>query len=393
MSDPTPDLLERQNSAYAEQVRAGFTRLRFRPAIESEFNEYFLGIHVNRVRFVLPLAAILTLLFILSDHLRLPAEVVSKTYVSRIAQLSGLLLVLVILRLDRRDLLQQAVSVAILIYGFSIPIILGSINTADFQSPIHAHSVLIVFCYFMAGLRFRHAVLLAIAITLPYPLSQLFFEQSLPNLELNTFFLLIFNALGISGAWFVEYTSRENFLNRQLLIELAHHDSLTALPNRRTLFADLERLTRQARRERVPFAFAMIDVDHFKAYNDRFGHIAGDVCLQKLAVVLANAAQRPLDTAGRYGGEEFALIWYDTSPQQAAELAENLRRDVLALKIKQAERAQGDVIAVSVGVCLCPPSIEYTEEQIVAIADAALYEAKDTGRNRVVIRDYSAPET
>ncbi len=390
--DKLPGLREERPSIYADQARAGFAKLRFRPDIEAEFSEYFSSIHVTRVRFTLPVAAALTLLFILTDHLRLPTEVVSTTYGARILQLSGLILVWWVLRQDRRDLLQPAVAICLLIFGLSIPFILGKINTANFQSPIHALSVLMVVCYFMAGLRFRHAALLAVAITLPYPLSQLFFDQALPNLVLNTFFLLIFNALGLSGAWFIEFTARENFLNRQQLNELARFDSLTGLPNRRVLLSDLQQLSRQAKRDQVPYAFAMIDVDHFKAYNDEYGHLAGDVCLQQLAGVFQNAAQRPLDTAGRYGGEEFALIWYSSSPDQTLDLAEKLRLDVMALDIKQAQHAQEDVITVSIGVCLCSPEQEHSEEQIIAIADAALYESKANGRNKVVIREYSKAE-
>jgi diguanylate cyclase (GGDEF)-like protein len=172
-----------------------------------------------------------------------------------------------------------------------------------------------------------------------------------------------------------------------MLSELAMHDSLTALPNRRSLFIDLGRLCRQARRDQIAFAVAMVDVDHFKAYNDQFGHMSGDVCLQKLAEVLNQAAQRPLDTAGRYGGEEFTLIWYDCSPAQARELAEKLRQEIEALNITQADRIEGGVITVSVGVCLCPVGGDYTEEMVIQRADEALYQAKDDGRNRVVMHE------
>jgi hypothetical protein len=134
--------LDDPSSAYAQQVRAGFHRLRFVPELEEEFKSYYLGIHVNRVRFSLPLAAVITFLFMLTDHLRLPAEIVEGTYLARIAQLGSLAVLWGVLHYDRRQHLEKSVSMVLLVYGFSIPVILGHLNSSNFAllSPIRCHN-------------------------------------------------------------------------------------------------------------------------------------------------------------------------------------------------------------------------------------------------------------
>jgi len=136
------------------------------------------------------------------------------------------------------------------------------------------------------------------------------------------------------------------------------------------------------RRGGAPFAMILTDVDFFKKYNDRYGHVAGDACLRKVAGAIATGARRPADLAARYGGEEFALILPDTDLDGAMAVAELIRAAVAALAIEHADSASGRV-TLSLGVVAGYPGSEPDHMACawVEAADAALYEAKAAGRD------------
>ena len=162
------------------------------------------------------------------------------------------------------------------------------------------------------------------------------------------------------------------------LAQLAVTDGLTGLYNHRYLHERLRLEVERAQRSRLPVSMLMIDVDHFKAYNDRFGHPAGDEVLRQLAR-LAAAERRKNDVVARYGGEEFALLLVDTDKTHAVAIAEKLRASVAAHAFPNL--AVGEV-TISLGVATSPGDAASATE-LVAAADAALYHAKDSGRNRV----------
>ncbi|HEY0766389.1 MAG TPA: diguanylate cyclase [Steroidobacteraceae bacterium] len=138
----------------------------------------------------------------------------------------------------------------------------------------------------------------------------------------------------------------------------------------------------------------MLDVDHFKKFNDRYGHQAGDDALQRIAAVVGTFAKRPLDLAARYGGEELAVILFDVSRENATRIAAQLRAAVQNLQIPHADQALG-VVTLSVGVAILHPTLERSPEGVVQLADQALYAAKRDGRNgvRVCEREYEALST
>jgi diguanylate cyclase (GGDEF)-like protein len=133
----------------------------------------------------------------------------------------------------------------------------------------------------------------------------------------------------------------------------------------------------------------MIDIDHFKAYNDEWGHQAGDQVLRSVAKVIQGFARRPLDVAARYGGEEFAVILYDLGFSHTQYLAERLRESVQTLA-RDAEIWTGPEVTVSVGVGFAVPSVSRNPEGVVQLADEALYEAKAAGRNRIISKGAEA---
>jgi len=161
-------------------------------------------------------------------------------------------------------------------------------------------------------------------------------------------------------------------------------DALTAIPNRRCFDEALGTEWRRALRAGTPLAVIMLDVDHFKAYNDRYGHEAGDICLKKLAAALASeTACRSADLIARYGGEEFIALLPETDTKGAHWLAERLRARVEALQIPHGYPGASPWVTISVGCVSVIPAQDNSAMEMVEKADLMLYQAKERGRNRV----------
>jgi len=181
-----------------------------------------------------------------------------------------------------------------------------------------------------------------------------------------------------------------------LLHDITHHkqsedalqraamlDPLTKIANRRHFDAFLEKEWQRAIRNAQPLSLVVLDVDHFKLYNDTLGHAAGDLCLQKVAQALEAHALRPTDLAARYGGEEFVLLFAETPGAAAARLAEAIRTTVEALHLPNPRSPTSPYITVSVGVATIVPTQLDQIDQLFVCADRAMYAAKGGGRNRV----------
>ncbi|HQU90018.1 sensor domain-containing diguanylate cyclase [Denitromonas sp.] len=165
------------------------------------------------------------------------------------------------------------------------------------------------------------------------------------------------------------------------LENLALSDGLTGVANRRRFDMALADEWKRARRYKTTLALLMIDIDHFKRYNDSYGHQAGDLCLQQVATALRDAIHRPGDVVARYGGEEFAVIMPDTDVDGAAVVSERILDAVSALAIEHSG-GEGGRVSLSIGVATLTPDLKTGEDALVALADQALYQAKQTGRNR-----------
>ena len=170
--------------------------------------------------------------------------------------------------------------------------------------------------------------------------------------------------------------------NRELEIE-SHTDPLTGVANRR-------RLMNFARAVRGRCAVLIVDIDHFKSYNDSLGHVAGDACLVAVAETLERSVRPDKDLVARLGGEEFAVVLVDVSAAAAAEQAEAIRANVQALQASGAERVRRQV-TVSIGLSTRDANQQKPLSVLMEEADAAVYRAKATGRNRVCLHDSSRP--
>lgn len=174
-------------------------------------------------------------------------------------------------------------------------------------------------------------------------------------------------------------------LAEMALQSLATKDGLTGLANRRSLDDKLQLEWKCGLRAGTSLAFILADIDHFKRYNDHYGHPKGDECLRSVAGAIGSAIFRPADMAARYGGEEFAIIMPNTDLAGAHAVADRICMAVRALAIPHAASETASHVSLSFGVAALVPTAHNNQETLIADADAALYRAKNSGRNRVVI--------
>ncbi|GID97176.1 serine/threonine protein kinase [Amorphoplanes digitatis] len=185
-----------------------------------------------------------------------------------------------------------------------------------------------------------------------------------------------------------ERTSALQDANEQLAA-LSLTDPLTGLANRRRFDDALEATWTRARQAGTTVALAMIDIDHFKGYNDAYGHQAGDECLRRVAAELAEIVRQGTDIVCRYGGEEFAIVFTGADQTRAAAVAERARAAVEALALPH-EHTEAKVVTLSVGVATHVPAGSAPADGLIAAADAALYRAKEQGRNRLCVAEPAA---
>jgi diguanylate cyclase (GGDEF)-like protein len=174
---------------------------------------------------------------------------------------------------------------------------------------------------------------------------------------------------------------------QDLLIEYAHIDPLTGLPNRRSLMERLQQEWARMLRHSQPFSFIMADIDHFKNVNDTYGHLVGDQLLREIAKVFTKQC-RNIDTPARYGGEEFAIVVPQGTTKQAQCLAERCRRNIEEISIP----VKGESVHATVSFGIAETTGLTTPETLIEHADEALYAAKVAGRNQVAIYDQTKAE-
>lgn len=172
----------------------------------------------------------------------------------------------------------------------------------------------------------------------------------------------------------------------QELNRLARLDGLTQVANRRCFDEYLEREWRRLSREQFPLALILCDIDYFKAYNDTYGHQAGDECLQQVAKAIRRSLKRPADFVARYGGEEFAIVLPNTKAEGALTVAEEIRSSLAELEMDHVKSEVSRYVTLSLGVAVIVPTPNSSPEKLIYTADRGLYEAKYSGRDRAVLR-------
>ena len=173
---------------------------------------------------------------------------------------------------------------------------------------------------------------------------------------------------------------------RDILDQLSHLDGLTGIPNRRAFDERLDREWRRAIRSQDSLAVAILDIDHFKQYNDAYGHLAGDDCLRQVAVGLTEGSKRAGDFVARFGGEEFVCLLDAADAGGLAAMAEKLRAGIESLHIAHETSPVSPWVTISIGAAICAPTLETPMSDFLGLADARLFEAKRLGRNQVRVQ-------
>ena len=381
---PTTPTIE--DSLVSRVLAEGFSRLKFPEPLESEFRKDHLISKHRWVRMSLFVVIGTSAGFALIDHRVINTTNAVPDLVRFGLQLPILLiLLLATVRRFYMSWYQIAMQIGGPLFGT------GTILMAMYALPEHTALVLArlmlvtFFFYFMAGLRLRQALcgnLIILALLMTAGALELLSSHVAAYLS---FSMVCANVIGGAGAYALEHANRTSFLERKLLVEIAELDGLTRLLNRQTFETRVHDAWRRAITEKRAVTVIMVDVDHFKLYNDSFGHQAGDECLRRIAAAVRNAIQmRPGDFVARYGGEEIIAVLCDRSTDDAKEIAQRIVRDVAALDIPHVSSVNGGCVSVSVGAATQLPPITSSYDAIVRLADGALYTAKRQGRNQCV---------
>jgi diguanylate cyclase (GGDEF)-like protein len=168
---------------------------------------------------------------------------------------------------------------------------------------------------------------------------------------------------------------------RDLLDNLSKLDSLTGIPNRRQFDEYLEKQWQNALRSDSVLSLIMIDIDHFKGYNDNYGHGKGDECLKQVAKSLSDTIKRPNDMLARYGGDEFVCVLPLTDLEGAKNIAEEMRKNILSLAVPHFHSTVADYVTISLGTATVKPARRISTTTLLKAADQALYKAKNNSRN------------
>jgi diguanylate cyclase (GGDEF)-like protein len=373
--------------------------LRFAPDTESEFQTYFIERSLARARWAtaiyLALVAVVTAINMRGSMAPLSEAVLQPIYLLRLGvACPALVLILaatVIPELQRHY--QWIAATAVAVTGMSVMAISG-LTAADGQPQFQMGDVLVVvYATLFVGLLFRAVMVVATALMLAFVGIGLYLGVSVDHLIFASCVIFAATLMSVLSALRMERLLRANFIENRLLNDIAERDGLTGLYNRRMFDNLTSRLWLQAQRNQEPLQVILVDIDHFKAYNDLYGHQAGDNCIRRVASIIARATKRPFDFCARYGGEEFALVLYAPSGTDATALPERIRRDTMALDIPHAHADPARVLTVSIGSATAEAGTKRSLAGLIQTADEALYRAKQLGRNRVLHVDSAESDT
>ena len=376
-------------SPYALQLQRGFPRLKFAAPLEAEFREVHLAETLPQIRRNLWLAIAFVVAFSALTHLVLDPPVNRLLDLIRLALFTPILLVglVVVYSPLYRRLYPLVCQIGAPTFGIGVTV-LAVISASHGVSLIATVVLVSIYIFFMLGMSFYAALGSSLLVFASYFISAA--AVGLPaSVQLIDGGVLVFaNVIGAMVCYTLERATRTSYLEERLLIETANRDGLTGIHNRRRFDEHVDRVWPQATRDNVSLGLLLIDIDHFKAYNDYYGHQAGDECLRQVAWCLSRCARRPLDITARYGGEEFAIVLYDADRGHVEAAARRIQAEIEALAIvHQAAPASSKRLTVSIGAACVMPKPGRTHYGFIQLADEALYDAKERGRNCLVLMD------
>ncbi|HEY0624714.1 GGDEF domain-containing protein [Sphingomonas sp.] len=374
---------------YARQLRRGFRRLRFEPEIETEYRRKLIETERVPASVCAAVGACVWLAFALVDLHRISILGLWGQFDAPVWLWFGLrwsvLVLLVagaaIIRNGRGDYTRLSWTMYAAM-GLAIAVTAVIVHSKGLFAADSAQIVVVMAAFLPLGLTFRRALAAALIVAIFSIVALLAFDtqHELEHRVQTVAMLLLAIPVAAMGGYLREHSQRRQFLLTAILDRQAHTDPLTGLANRRSLFAHAERMVHLAAKQGSAVAFAIIDVDHFKRFNDSYGHGAGDLALQQVANVLSADLRAPLDMAARLGGEEFCVLLCGPSPEAAQARFDHLLARIRSLAIPHAASPTG-FLTLSIGAAALARHERFAT--LVTRADAALYRAKHEGRDRV----------
>ncbi len=404
---PTSELSSRLTRAkialYRDELSKKRRSLRFPQPLESEFRRYLQSSQFTSVCILLAVGLVIWACFAALDIARYPSSdnpALRQAYPLNVFfprwSVLAIGLLLGVLLLTRR-LNAHSPTFTWGKYIFLYLVGTASITTGNFfaahdiVTARNATVILVMMCFFPLGMVIRHTFWLGLALCLTNMLAGYWMlPQHLmqEHWMLSGIIWVTLIVAAVSGA-LRELATREQYLLRQLLEWEVRHDPLTDMANRRYFEEWAAISLRQAQRDGKPLAMAVVDIDHFKQYNDNYGHHQGDRALQEVATCLQTFANRPLDLAVRLGGEEFAIVGYGETAQSLKQRLEQFQHVLQMASIEHAHSPTSPQMTTSIGISECLKGASF--EALYQRADRALYLAKTSGRNRIVLSEESRP--
>ena len=390
--------------------------LRFPKALERDFQISYANLYKKKIRVVFILFLLIFISSGIIDHLYAPDLFVD---FFKARWFAAFFMSLAIILSVTKQFINFQQSIIIL---FIISITAGFLNIGFINYPpyknyyYYAIALMQIFAFVYSRILFRWAIVCTGILLIECNITWFWIDRSaetfLPTLNIN---LMASSIVCLSAVFLLERSLRKLFLQAlliniqkkdikeaQQLFNLQKHnleeanvnlrslialDALTGIANRRSLDETLQSEWLRALRNGNPISFMMMDIDHFKQYNDTYGHQAGDECLKKVGRVFKCFARRPGDLSARYGGEEFAVLLADTELIDASIVATQILQAIQTLNIPHKNSSASNIVTVSVGLAVMVPQPHLEPSQLVASADRALYCAKNGGRNRVAVGD------
>lgn len=376
--------------AVASAPRRGWLRLRFGGELEAEFRSSQRHAARRWVRISLLVALSTVIGFAVIDHWVLPGPRGAQSDVVRFGLHLPMVLVMLVLSAERfyDRWYQPAIQIAAPLFGLGM--VMLATQASPEQLPLIVGRLVLAtfFFYFMLGLSFGAALRTNAVLMASYVTAAALGAIAPDVATYQLFVLFCANLIGGAGCYALEHANRVAFLERRRLTEVAMHDGLTGLLNRAALEGQVRQLWQQAARDGVPVSVVLADIDHFKAYNDRYGHQAGDQCLRDVAGAMRQAARRrPLDLVARYGGEELIAVLIGADREHAENVARGVWESIAALRIPHAASTTRPHVTVSVGAATLEPGTDFSYDLAVQLADRALYDAKGRGRDGWAFHD------
>ena len=380
------NLSELPDSLYADELRRATLSQPFTAKLEAEYVRSRLMHNRALIRVALALAILLTLLRGVEQATTASWSAIRVSCLTLVVAGSAVLLWIACRSAFERLYLPWA-RIIVPLRNVIVAALIAEFASRGQPDLLMILPLMLIAPFFFLGLQLRGALMCGLLTVASGGASAILFGLALP-VALRSITLQLAALLGCAfAARLTEKASRTGYLHNRLTAEMAQRDALTGAKNRRIFDQHLAQLWQQALENRRTMVILLLDVDHFKKYNDCYGHQAGDHALRQVAQTAQAFIRGPQDVFARYGGEEFAAILYDVDGSTAAQIADQIRFAVEALAIVHVASATSTVVTISVGVAVIKPTAARKPCGALQLADQALYEAKVEGRNRIKVMD------